>query len=81
MCEITFLQMSSFSIILSSLNSEFIIFIAILFHFYRYTQISTLVSYITTLNPRIPAPIPGSRIPIPFHAFQPLFSTFACSVL
>ena len=65
---------------------EFVISVTILSHFYRYTQVSTLVSCIATLIPhifcittqihRILALIPHIRIPIPFLTFPPLFSTF-----
>ena len=65
---------------------EFIIFIAILCHLYRYTSVSTLIPCISTLIPhifcistqipRIPTLIPHTHFSIPFLLFPPLFSTF-----
>ena len=65
---------------------EFIISIAILSHFYRYTWVSTLTPCIATLIPhifcfstqipRIPTLISRTRIPILFVVFLPLFSAF-----
>ena len=92
MCETNFLQMCSFSIILTSLHSLNLSFpTAILHDFYCYTLLSTLIPCISTLISQIPwipaliaristqiTRIPSliSCIPITSLAFPPLFSPF-----
>ena len=80
MCETKFLQMCSFSIILTSVHLFPVLFYIISTTILKFPQCTaTLIPNnfcISTQSTRIPTLIPCTRIPIPFLVFPPLFSAF-----
>ena len=80
MCETKFLQMCSFSIILTSVHLFPVLFYIISTTILKFPQCTaTLIPNnfcISTQSTRIPTLIPCTRIPIPFLVFPHLFSAF-----